>query len=375
MGHSNSESSSLTAGRLASVDAYRGFTMLAMASAGLSLAGLLKQHNLDWLAHQLDHEEWQGCTAWDLIQPSFMFLVGVAMPFSFARRQQQGATWGSQFRHALIRCLMLALIGMLMDTYFDHVVYIQFIRVLQQIALAYIPAFLVLHLGPRIQAAALLAILAIHPALYVLYAQAQGLESACEPGVNLGTRIDEWLSLPDLLSRHISFMPVSKGHYVTFNALSSASTILSGVLAGELLGSRTSAIVKFLWLMVTGIGCLYLGIALTPYVPMIKRLWTTSFAVYAGGWTLIVMAGFYLIVDILKIRSWAFPLIVVGMNSIIMYVFSSMFRADINQVVEPFLRLADPPTEVFVFLVALAALGLKWLFCYWLYRHKVFVKV
>src|SRR5258708_5561072 len=152
MGHSNSDSSSLTAGRLASVDAYRGFTMLAMASAGLSLAGLLKLHNFDWLAHQLDHEEWQGCPAWDLIQPSFMFLVGVAMPFSFARRQQQGATWGSQLRHALIRCLMLALIGMLMDTYFDHVVYIQFIRVLQQIALAYIPAFLVLHLGPRIQA-------------------------------------------------------------------------------------------------------------------------------------------------------------------------------------------------------------------------------
>jgi predicted acyltransferase len=304
-----------------------------------------------------------------------MFLVGVAMPFSFARRQQQGATWSSQLRHALIRCLMLALIGMLMDTYFEHVVYIQFIRVLQQIALAYIPAFLVLHLGPRIQATALLAILAIHPAMYVLYARAQGLESAWEPGVNLGTRIDEWLSVPALLSHHISFMPVSKWHYVTFNALSSAGTILSGVLAGELLGSRTSAIFKYLLLMAAGIGCLYLGIALTPHVPMIKRLWTTSFAVYAGGWTLIVMAGFYLIVDILKIRRWAFPLIVVGMNSIIMYVFSSIFRSDINQVVEPFLRLADPPTEVFVFLVALAALGLKWLFCYWLYRHKVFVKV
>src|SRR5258708_29876463 len=127
MGHSNSESSSLTAGRLASVDAYRGFTMLAMASAGLSLAGLLKQHNLDWLAHQLDHEEWQGCTAWDLIQPSFMFLVGVAMPFSFARPQQQGATWGSHLRHALIRCLMLALIGMLMDTYSTSAAYMHFI--------------------------------------------------------------------------------------------------------------------------------------------------------------------------------------------------------------------------------------------------------
>src|SRR5579859_586808 len=118
MGHSSSDTSSLPAGRLISVDAYRGFTMLAMASAGLSLAGLLNQHNLHDLAHQLDHEEWQGCTAWDLIQPSFMFLVGVAMPFSFARRRQQGATWGSQLRHALVRCLLLALIGMLMDTYF-----------------------------------------------------------------------------------------------------------------------------------------------------------------------------------------------------------------------------------------------------------------
>jgi predicted acyltransferase len=108
---------------------------------------------------------------------------------------------------------------------------------------------------------------------------------------------------------------------------------------------------------------------------MVKRLWTTSFAVYAGGWTLILMAGFYLIIDVLKAQSWAFPLVVVGMNSIVMYVFSSMLRSDINHVVEPFLQLANLPQEVFVFLVAVAALGLKWLFCYWLYRHKIFVRV
>ncbi|MFL5241817.1 MAG: acyltransferase family protein [Gemmataceae bacterium] len=375
MGHSSSDSSSLPAGRLISVDAYRGFTMLAMASAGLSLAGLLNQHNLHGLAHQLDHEEWQGCTAWDLIQPSFMFLVGVAMPFSFARRQQQGATWGSQFRHALIRCLLLALIGMLMDTYFEHIVYIQFIRVLQQIALAYILVFLVLHLGPRIQGAVLVAVLAVHPALYLLYARAHGLENAWQPDANLGTRIDEWLSVPSLLSQHISFMPVSKGHYVTFNAFSSAATLLSGVLVGELLRSRQSAFIKFLVMLLAGIGCLFMGEALTPIVPMIKRLWTTSFAVYAGGWTLILMAGFYLVIDVLELRSWAFPLVVVGMNSIAMYVFSSMLRSENNHVVEPFLQLAKMPQEVFVFLVAVAALGLKWLFCYWLYRHKIFVRV
>jgi heparan-alpha-glucosaminide N-acetyltransferase len=361
--------------RLASVDAFRGFTMLAMASAGLSLTALLESRGLGKYAHQLEHEQWTGCTAWDLIQPAFMLLVGVSMPFSFARRQQQGASWSQQFRHALTRALLLALIGMFLDTYSDQIVTIQFIRVLQQIALAYIPAFLILHLRPSFQAATMLFILVMHPFLFIWYAHAQSIGNPWLPGMNVGTWIDKALFVPGLSNYHVSFMPLSKDNYVTLNALSSTATLISGVLAGELLRSKTWALLKFLVLLLTGIGCLYLGLGLTTWVPMIKRLWTTSFAIYAGGWTLILMSGFYLVVDVLTMRSWAFPLVVVGMNSIAMYVFSGVAGSNVKRAVEPFVRLAEMPTEYSLFALAITGLGLKWLFCFWLYRHKIFIRV
>ena len=108
---------------------------------------------------------------------------------------------------------------------------------------------------------------------------------------------------------------------------------------------------------------------------MIKRIWTSSFAVYAGGWTLVIMAGFYAVVDGLKYRKWAFLFIVVGMNSIAMYVFSGLAGSTIRRGVEPFVNLFDIPNEMAVFSLAIAALGVKWFFCYWLYRHKIFMRV
>src|SRR5919109_1733343 len=136
------------ADRVYSIDAYRGFVMLAMISAGLGTKELARaDHRWDWLAYQFDHPAWVGYSAWDLIQPSFMFIVGAAMPFAFAIRQARGDSWGKQFAHALKRALLLILIGIFLDSFQasnqDRVV-VQFIRVLQQIAIGYVIAFLVL---------------------------------------------------------------------------------------------------------------------------------------------------------------------------------------------------------------------------------------
>jgi predicted acyltransferase len=170
-------------------------------------------------------------------------------------------------------------------------------------------------------------------------------------------------------------MPVSKWNYATFNALTSAATILSGVLVGRLLRSPASSLPKIIILVGVGTSCLYLGLEVTRYVPMVKRLWTSSFAIYAGGWTLLLMAGFYAVVDGLKWRKWAFPLVVVGMNSIAMYVFSGVAGSNIKRALEPFLQTIDMTQEIGVVTLAIAALGVKWLFCYWLYRHKIFMRV
>ncbi|MBI5397231.1 MAG: DUF5009 domain-containing protein, partial [Verrucomicrobia bacterium] len=96
--------------RLMSLDAFRGFTMLAMASGGLGIVAVAKKMpDSIWasVAPQLQHAEWIGCAAWDLIMPAFMFIVGVAMPFSFARRAAEGQSFGRQFRHALVRAVVL----------------------------------------------------------------------------------------------------------------------------------------------------------------------------------------------------------------------------------------------------------------------------
>jgi heparan-alpha-glucosaminide N-acetyltransferase len=350
--------------RLISLDAYRGFVMLAMVSAGLGMAHLLGDRTWGWLADQMRHRDWEGCTFWDLIQPSFMFIVGASMPFAFAQRQKRGDTWWRQFGHAVRRSLTLIAIGVFLDTYAEQVFYVQFIRVLQQIAIGYLLAFLVLQRGPLEQAAFAVVLLILHPLAYVFYGWAIGADPwyACH---NIGVEIDLFLHLP-----------LSRGNYVTLNAISSTATILFGVLCGELLRSDWSARRKLLTLVAAGLAGLALGMALTPVVPLVKKIWTTSFTLLAAGWTCLLMAVFYGLIDVLHYRRWAFPFVVVGMNSIAVYVVAGVFGSNIRQAVRAFLGqpLSAVPLAAPVITAVLVTL-VQWLFCYWLYRRKIFFKV
>ena len=387
----NRTASTAPAERLVSVDAYRGFVMLAMVSAGLGMQKLIGDPTWGWLADQLEHRDWEGCTFWDLIQPSFMFIVGVAMPFSFAVRQARGATWSAQFLHAVRRALTLIALGIFLDSFHTNppTIFVQFIRVLQQIAIGYLLAFLVLHKGPRVQAIAAGLLLVLHTAAFLLYVRGTNF-SPWEKGANFGLALDVWLHLP-----------LSKGGYVTFNAISSTATILFGVLCGELLRSSAPRPRKLLILIVAGLGGLAAGAALAPeyirwalterlglgslaervalptLVPMVKRLWTSSFALYAAGWTCLMLALFYGVIDVLGYRRWTFPLVVVGMNSIAVYMAAGTLTGPIRQAVRPFFNpLLQRLPEAWqpVGLSVLVTLGL-WLFCYWLYRHRIFFKV
>jgi predicted acyltransferase len=394
-----------TAPRLVSLDAYRGFTMLAMVSAGLGMGEVLQSPDWaswHWLADQFSHRQWEGCTFWDLIQPSFMFIVGVAMPFAFARRQQQGDTWGQQFRHVVERCLLLVLIGIFLDSYGKTYVVVQLIRVLQQIAIGYFITFLLLRLGPLLQLTAAVLILVGHTAAYLLYG---GGEAG--PWVrdhNFGAFLDqslhapfEWLGLPSLF-------PPSTGGYVTFNAISASATILLGVVCGEWLRRGGSAVGRVVRLASAGALCLAAGFLLTPEghrflhdwlagrvdeaalsstlaavpeVPMIKRIWTSSFGLYAAGWTFFMLLGFYLVIDVLGLRAWSLPLVVVGMNSIAVYVAAGILRGTIVSGLKPFVSyslgfVAAPWQPV---IMAVLVTLVLWLLCYWLYRRRIFFKV
>jgi heparan-alpha-glucosaminide N-acetyltransferase len=367
------------ADRLVSLDAYRGFIMLAMVSAGLGTAKLRGDPQWGWLAHQLDHVKWEGCVFWDLIQPAFMFMVGVAMPLAFAKRVARGESWSHQFGHVVRRCLLLIFIGVVMDSFGQDRPVVQFIRVLQQIAIGYFLAFFVLHLGPKVQALTALVLLAGHTAAFILYGG-----SAADPwqrDSNIGSAIDQAIHAFFVSSGLAGVWPPSTGGYVVINAISSTATILFGVLAGELIRGRMTPGAKALVLSVCGLAGILAGLVLENWVPMVKRIWTATFAVYAAGWTALFMAYFYAVIDIFRWRRWSWPLVVVGVNSIFIYFCSGILTGTIRSLLKPFTndplqRLLGSDYEHWAPVVmAVLVTFVLWLLCAWLYRKRIFFKV
>ena len=360
--------------RVASIDAYRGFVMLAMISAGMGLAGLKDDPRWGGLSRQFQHVEWEGWVFWDLIQPSFMFIVGAAMPFALARRRELGESWRRQLGHAVQRALMLILIGFVLDTYRFETPHLEFIRVLQQIAIGYLLAFVVLLLGPKIQLLAAAIALAVHSALFIAYGRSQDIDPWLKDQ-NVGAQLDLWLGLP---INPWGTVVGNKGGYVTLNALSSAATILLGVLCGEILIRAWPVARKLLWLALAGAACIALGLVLEAIVPipMVKKIWTASFALFAAGCTFWMMLGFYAIIDGIGWRRWAFPLTVVGMNSIAVYVFHELLHGNLQRMAKGFLGpVTSNLLQAGPVVLAVAVIVLEWGFCYWLYRRRIFFKV
>jgi heparan-alpha-glucosaminide N-acetyltransferase len=351
--------------RLVSLDAYRGLIMLTLLCGGVfhSLAG----HPIwGWLAWHNEHVEWEGAVYWDLIQPAFMFMVGVAMPFAFAVRAARGDTWGSQARHALRRAAMLVLIGVLLDHVGADRVQIGFMRVLQQIAVGYLVAFLVLGRSLATQAAAVAAILVAYQALWMANPWNGPGGPWAQGNENIGSALDLWL-----LGRHYT------GYYVGMNAIPSSATIILGVMAGQHVLASRDARRTSVTLLLAGLAMIAVGLAVSPWFPIVKRIWTPSFTVYSAGWTTLLLAAFYWAVEVQGWRRWTFPLLVVGMNSIAAYIIGNAFGGWFRSATRAWLELLGPalgPVWLPVLQRALFALT-AWTVLLWLYRRRVFFKL
>ena len=169
----NNQTNPLPPDRLVSLDAYRGLTMLAMASGGLGLhqvqQELSRQPFLGTVGYQFEHVEWIGCAAWDLIQPSFMFMVGVAMAYSCASRQAHGQSYGRMLAHAVVRSIVLVLLGVFLRSDNRPQTNFTFEDVLTQIGLGYTFLFLLWGRQPALQFGAALAILVGYWCLFYFY--------------------------------------------------------------------------------------------------------------------------------------------------------------------------------------------------------------
>lgn len=352
-----------TAGRLVSLDAYRGFIMLLLVSHGFGFAAFSAYPGFEWLARQVEHAAWEGITFWDLIQPAFTFMVGLAMPFALARREAQGDGFKELFRHVAWRSFALILLSNILSNFGGGRArpQLQLINVLCQIAFGYFLCFLITRLRWKAQVAAAVGMLGGYWALFVLF---PGPDGAFSKIGNIGAVIDQ-----AILGYNYS------GYYTTINFIGNAVTILFGCWAGALLIRPSAHAYRLKVLAGAAAAAFAVGLALAPVNPVVKRLWTASFTFLSAGWVILMLIAFYWLVEVRGYRKWVFPFLVLGMNSIFIYSFSQVLHGWLYRGLGVF-------TGHFWYLGKLGAipqnlltLAVMWYLCYWLYQRKIFLKI
>lgn len=358
-------------GRLTSLDFFRGFTMFMLIGGATHLSAVLNNPALSgsWLGLigvQLEHDPWNGLRFWDLIQPFFMFIVGVAMPFSFGLRWDRGESWQKSFSHVLRRSALLLLFSCGMHCIGAGRLTLGLWNVLAQLSFTYLIAFLWMRKPVRAQIVFSLFLLVATDLIYRFWA-VPGFNQPFTPDKNFGS----WMDL-QLMGK------LSAGHWVAINAIPTTAHTMWGVLAGQLLKSSSPALRKIKILLGTGLVGLVIGYGLNPWIPIIKRICTSSFVVVSGGWCLLALAFSYWLIDVKGIKKWTLFFNIVGMNSIFIYVFMGIEGAEwFNAIAKPFtLGLMGWSGDLYARLfTSLVVWGMLWYLCYWLYKKRIFFKM
>ncbi len=389
--------------RLDSVDAYRGLVMFLMMAELLKLATVAQavpgNEALAFLGTQQTHVEWVGCSLHDLIQPSFSFLVGVSLPYSMAARRAKGQSARTMTLHAFWRAFVLVWIGIVLRSLWGPMPDFGFTDTLSQIGLGY--GFLFL-LGFRPVRDQWLAVGAILVGYWTLFAAwplpgpdwdwaAVGVKPAWladngltgfaahwNKNANPAAAFDVWFL--NLFPRESPFV-WSRGGYQVLSFIPTLATMILGLIAGGVLKSERTDRAKLAWLAAAGAVGLAAGYALgrLGVCPVVKRIWTPSWVLFSGGWCFLLLGAFYAVTDVAGWKRWAFPLVVVGTNSIAAYCTSTSFiKPELHKMVGRHVgyqtfRLAGPGFDVL--LHGAATLVLLWLILLWMYRRKVFLKV
>jgi heparan-alpha-glucosaminide N-acetyltransferase len=386
--------------RLASVDAYRGFVMFLMMAEVLRLGRVAESLPgsgfWKFLAWHQSHVEWIGCSLHDMIQPSFSFLVGVAVPFSIASRMAKGQSKTQMTMHALWRSLLLILLGVFLRSIGRPQTYWTFEDTLSQIGLGYPILFLLGFRPRRDQWIALGAILIGYWAAFALYPLPAagfdystvgvkndwphfmtGFAAHWNKNSNLAWAFDTWFL--NLFSREKRFL-FNGGGYATLSFIPTLGTMILGLIAGGVLKSERRSWSRIQWLAIAGVIALATGALLGALgiCPVVKRIWTPSWVLFSGGWCFLLLSAFYWIIDTEQKRGWAFPLMVIGMNSIAAYCIAHLFEGFIMKALKTnlgqnsfkFLGGTYEPL-----LHGAATLFVMWLLLFWMYRRKLFLRI
>ena len=357
--------------RILSLDFFRGLTMFLLIGESTLLYEHLRDPGLagtvlQAIGTQLDHHPWAGLRFWDLVQPFFMFIVGVALAFSVAKREERGDSRAEITRHAVVRAFVLLFLGWALYCIGPGRITFRFQNVLAQLGVTYAIAYFLMRRRPWTQIAWSLAFIILTEVIYRVFWVA-GYNQPFVPDHNFGSWVDMLIS-----------GELSAGHWVAFNAIPTAAHTIWGVLAGQWLMSGRTPRKKIALLAGLGAAGVAAGFALTAVSPMIKRISTSSFVVASGGFCLLALAFSYWLIDVRKCRKWAVFLNIVGMNSLFIYLFTESGGTSwVTRLVQPFTMgllgwTGALPAEIFT---SLAAWAVLWSMCCWLYRRKIVIKI
>lgn len=364
-----------TSNRLLSLDLYRGFTMFLLIASPTAIYSHLTTYTdessfLHSLALQFHHVAWDGLRFWDLVQPFFMFIVGVAMVYSINNRVKQEGDWPMVTRHIVKRCLILFFLGVLLHCIYSGMIVWELWNVLTQLSFTILVAYMLFQLPLRQQLYASFGLILLTGLLYRLF-PLEGFNQPFVMGQNFGT----WMDL-------VLMGKTNGGGWVAVNALPTAAHTIWGVMAGKILISDRIPYEKIKILVMAGIAGLVVGYGLhwLDITPIIKRISTSSFVITSGGWCLLVLAACYWLVDVKGYKRFVFFFSIVGMNSIFIYMFAEtitrQWLVGFTSILTNGILMPLGAGEALLSIAAsLAALAISWYLCYWLYKNKVFIKI
>lgn len=381
--------------RLASLDALRGFDMFCIVGGTQIVRSLVNASGLPslaWLPTQFEHVPWEGFRFIDLIFPLFLFMIGVSIPYALGKRLARGDRLRQIYSHIFLRVLILFTFGLMINgrllTY--DIQKIQIYSVLQMLAFGYaVAAVCFLHLRWRWQVAATVLMLVGYWALLAFVPGPGHVIGVVAPHCNVGDWLNDWI-LGERWQGQFRF-----GWILAI--LGHAATAMLGVFAGQLLRSERTARSKLLWLVGLGAGCLLAGVFWGGWVarwfpglelfgvdwsrwpiwsPIIKNRWTSAFALYAGGWSYLLLALFYGVIDVWGFRRWAFPFSVIGMNALFAYMANGLCGGAFYAVANAFLGGLKPYAGAWHgALLATGTFAALWCLLWYMYRNKTFIRV
>ena len=369
--------------RLHSLDALRGFDMLWIIGGEMVINHLSEATNwglMKDLSIQMNHVNWEGFRFYDLIMPLFLFMVGMAIPFSMRKRLASGESHQKIILHTLKRSAILFVFGGMLQCNFltlDLSKMFFMHDTLQSIAVGYFFAVLIytkLSLKWLVGVTSLL-LLAFWVILYLVPVPGQ-VAGVCTLEFNNAKYFEQWLL------GH--FFEASSGYTWVLSSLGFIVTAMTGVFASSIIISnkinvsflefKNPMITKAALIAIIGAALVVLGLVIDVAYPIIKHIWNPTFVIFSSGLCFLLIAVFYFIIDVKGYKRWSFWLKVIGMNSIAIYMASHFinFEAIMHKLI---FGLEQFTHAYYPFILSVTGLVLIYIIMYWMYKKGTFIKV